>query len=322
LFIRDLPSSDELRLFSAGRAGEATATVLTLSRSDRMMWGVALPFRGGAAEVLMVLALRVALPVLVWVAWLLARLPGQAQDPRTGEQKALVSIERLGGQFRRDEKVPGQPVVEVDLAVTKVTDEDLALLANLPGLRRLDLTLTPITDKGLERLKGLPGLEELTLVCPDITKKGVEQLQGMAGLRRLVLHGIELSEEEEKRLRRALPQAKIDLGNGNRAQKRVRKHFAIPDKTPLTEATIREAILAGLPAGSSEKRVYGFLNKCGIGKDEFSSFYPLKRGKIVCRIEFDPGTGDTVHTHYGIFFRMDADKGLQDVEVQEWYTGP
>jgi hypothetical protein len=274
-------------------------------------------------EVLMVRALRAASLVLVWVAWLLITLPAHAQDPRTGEQKALVAIERLGGQFRRDGKAPDQPVVEVDLAVTKVTDKDLALLANLPGLRRLDLTLTPITDKGLERLKGLPRLDELTLVCPDITKKGVDQLQGMAGLRRLVLHGIELSQEEEKRLRRALPQAKIDLGNGNRARKRVRKHFAIPDKTPLTEATIRAAILAGLPAGSSEKQVYAFLNKCGIGKDKFSSFYPLdERGVIVCRIEFDPGTGDIVHTHYGIFFRVDADKGLRDVEVKEWYTGP
>jgi hypothetical protein len=115
----------------------------------------------------------------------------------------------------------------------------------------------------------------------------------------------------------------VVLCNGNRAQKRVRKHFAIPDKTRVTEATIRDAILAGLPLGSSEDQVYGFLKKCGIGKDKFSSFYPLDgTGKLICRINLDPGTCDIVHTHYGIFFRVEADKGFQDVEVQEWYTGP
>jgi hypothetical protein len=145
----------------------------------------------------------------------------------------------------------------------------------------------------------------------------------MPSLRRLVLHGIRLSEEQEQRLRRALPKTKIDLGNGNRADKRVRKHFSVPEDKPLTPAAIRAAILAGLPAGSSEEQVYAFLKKCGIGKDKFSRFYPLsKDGEIVCRIEFDPGTGDIVSTHYGIILRVDADKELRDVEVKEWLTGP
>jgi hypothetical protein len=130
-------------------------------------------------------------------------------------RKALAAIKRLGGRVRRDEKNPGWPVVEVDLALTKVTDEDLTLLAGLPELRRLNLRITLITDKGLENLKVLSRLEELTLVCPYVTEKGIAHLHGMAGLRRLVLYGVRIEEEQEQRLRWALPKAKIDMGNGN-----------------------------------------------------------------------------------------------------------
>jgi hypothetical protein len=56
----------------------------------------------------------------------------------------------MHGQVRRDDKSPGRPVVEVILGGSEVTDEDLALLAGLPDLRRLNLLLTPTTDKGLE----------------------------------------------------------------------------------------------------------------------------------------------------------------------------
>jgi hypothetical protein len=103
----------------------------------------------------------------------------------------------------------------------------------------------------------------------------------------------------------------------------VRKHFAIPDGKPLTAETIRAAILAKLPAGSTEEEVSSFLKKCGIGEDRFSSHYPAnKDGVIVCRIEFDPASGEIVHTHYGILFRLDGRRRLKGVKVKEWYTGP
>jgi hypothetical protein len=115
----------------------------------------------------------------------------------------------------------------------------------------------------------------------------------------------------------------IDRGNWNTAQKRVRKHLGIPEPTPVNPATIRSAILAKLPAGGTDEQIYSFLKKSGVGVDKFSSYHPAgEKDVIVCRIEFDPGSGDLVHTHYGIFFRLDARKRLRDIEVNEWFTGP
>ena len=163
----------------------------------------------------------------------------------------------------------------------------------------------------------------MNLSHTHVTDKGLEQLHGLTGLRHLGLDGIRIGKKEEQSLRRALPKMTIEQGNGNTAQKRVRKHFAIPEAKALTSKTIRAAIFAKLPTGSTEDQVSSFLKKSGIGKDKFSSHYPAdEKGVVVCRIEFDPASGEIVHTHYGIFFQLDNRKRLKDVEVKEWYTGP
>ena len=282
------------------------------------------------------------------LACLLVALPVFASEQECGGRQAIRTLERLGGRVTRNDSAPGKPVVAVDLACCRFDDDDLACLKDLPSLRRLDLAFTNVMDKGIEHLKGCTRLTELQLSCcaqitdrslehvkaltalrrldlshNNFTNKGLEQLHGLTGLRYLGLAGIRISKKEEGRLRKALPKAEIDQGNGNTAQKRVRKHFAIPEESPLTSQTIRAAILARLPVGSREGQVSSFLTSAGIGKDKWSSHYPAdEQGKIVCRIEYDPGSGEIVHTHYGIFFRFDDRKRLKDVEVQEWKTGP
>jgi len=85
-----------------------------------------------------------------------------ARQPSGQEEKAVQTIEALGGGVARDEKLPGQPIVKVDLGNTKVTDCDLKVLKELKGLRKLDLYNTPITDAGLKDLKELKDLQELS----------------------------------------------------------------------------------------------------------------------------------------------------------------
>jgi hypothetical protein len=66
----------------------------------------------------------------------------------------------------------------LDVSGTKITDNGLRLVSQLPGLKELRLSRTKITDKGLRHLESMKGLKELRLFeCPDITPEGVARLK-------------------------------------------------------------------------------------------------------------------------------------------------
>ena len=58
------------------------------------------------------------------------------------EDRAVRTVEDLGGGVKRDEKAPGKPVVSVNLFMKKVTEAALKELAGLKQLRRLNLNGT------------------------------------------------------------------------------------------------------------------------------------------------------------------------------------
>jgi Leucine-rich repeat (LRR) protein len=63
---------------------------------------------------------------------------------------------------------------ELDLSGTQVTDAGLALLADLPRLERLRLANTPVTDAGFQaHLAPHPGLRELDLRDTQVTKETI-----------------------------------------------------------------------------------------------------------------------------------------------------
>jgi Leucine Rich repeat len=228
-------------------------------------------------------------------------------------------LERLKGLSR---------LTYLSLLCQSITDDGLKNLQGLTSLRELDLTFSPsITDEGLKNLQALTKLRELGLSFSEhITGRGLLHLTKLTNLRKLVVMGIPIGDEETRRLKQALPNTEIIRGNGNTAQKRIRRHFAIPESTPLKPDTIRAALLAAVPKGSSRPQVLALLKNSGIGKDTFSYYYTdedsMKDGGIGCRITFDPDSGELVHTHYWIGFLFDGQKRLTDVEVKEWYTGP
>src|SRR5438045_453059 len=73
----------------------------------------------------------------------------KARTSATAEQQAIATIEKLGGKIFRDPKMPGKPVVGVDLSSTKVSDATLKQLTALKQVRELSLT-GPVTDAGLK----------------------------------------------------------------------------------------------------------------------------------------------------------------------------
>src|ERR1700736_6099193 len=72
-------------------------------------------------------------------------------------------IESLGGEVVRD---PVGAIVEVSLARTWATDNDIERVAEIRGLKRLDLSFTFISDRGVEGLQHLKQIEESTLDTP------------------------------------------------------------------------------------------------------------------------------------------------------------
>jgi hypothetical protein len=101
---------------------------------------------------------------------LLLALTSPASASDDAQESIMAEITRLGGQFERDENLPGKPIIKVDLHSTKVTDSDLKLLKKLPELRTLDLRLTGISDAGIANIKKLTKLQTLNLFRTQLTE--------------------------------------------------------------------------------------------------------------------------------------------------------
>ena len=106
------------------------------------------------------------------------------------EDNAIRFIQDLGGKFRRDEKLPGSPIIEVDLIRTDVTDADLKELAQLKRLRILSLYGRRVTGVGLKALADLGELSSLDLSYADITDEGLKEIAQLKKLQSLKLKGV------------------------------------------------------------------------------------------------------------------------------------
>lgn len=85
----------------------------------------------------------VAAAVLVALGLIVLRVGGD-------ETAAKELVARLGGQYTFDSL---DRITEISLAGRPVTNQDLAVLANLAHLRTLDLSQTAVTDRGLAILR-------------------------------------------------------------------------------------------------------------------------------------------------------------------------
>ncbi|HZT33371.1 MAG TPA: hypothetical protein VFA33_26015 [Bryobacteraceae bacterium] len=128
---------------------------------------------------------RVMLSLAVWLGASL-----QAAEVKPAED--IRWIEDAGGSVIRD--AAGR-ITGVDLRASWVTDSDLGKLLLLPDLSYLDLSLTRITDQGMYEIKNLPGIVELSLYYAEyVTDEGLAAIKGWKRLRRLNLHGAKISD--------------------------------------------------------------------------------------------------------------------------------
>ncbi len=110
------------------------------------------------------------------------RLGREVKALQTGYEKAALEASLA----RIRELVPGRygsmtieelrHLRELDLSTSGVMDDDLAMLASLPALRRLTLRRTRVTGAGFAQLASME-LEYLDVELTAVTKKSVEELQ-------------------------------------------------------------------------------------------------------------------------------------------------
>jgi Leucine-rich repeat (LRR) protein len=99
---------------------------------------------------------------------------------------------RQGGHVIRG---PDGGIVEVSLARTWATDNDVARVAQIKGLKRLDLSFTYVTDQGIELLSQLKELEELTLDTAEfLTDAAMSHLRANRRLTKLVIRGVDITD--------------------------------------------------------------------------------------------------------------------------------
>jgi hypothetical protein len=102
------------------------------------------------------------------------------------------SIQTMGGEVVR--RADGN-IVEVSLARTWASDDDVERLTQIKTLKRLDLSFTYVTDAGVQHLQQLPELEDLTLDTVEaLTDAAASYLRSDKHLRRLVLRGTDITD--------------------------------------------------------------------------------------------------------------------------------
>ena len=128
------------------------------------------------------------LAILSYALWFAASAPAAEVIPG-GDTQWVVDA---GGAVIRDSagKITG-----VDLRASWVTDSDLRKLMLLHDLTYLDLSLTRITDQGMQEIRNLPGIVELNLRFAEyVTDEGLAAIKGWKRLKRLNVHGTKISD--------------------------------------------------------------------------------------------------------------------------------
>ena len=96
--------------------------------------------------------------------------------------RLVMNQEQWQTAWERMEALGGHGVGEADLVVvslenTGISDDDLALFADLPNVQILDLSNNPLTDNCLIHLKGFQSLESLIIIGTNISKAAVEEFR-------------------------------------------------------------------------------------------------------------------------------------------------
>ncbi len=103
-------------------------------------------------------------------------------------------------------------LVELNLAMTKVTDGGLAAVDNLGNLQNLQLQLTGIGDAASEHIRRLTNLVTLNLYGTQVTDNALPALTNLGHLRSLYLWQTKVTPDAVKKLKEARPGLYVNTG--------------------------------------------------------------------------------------------------------------
>ncbi len=97
------------------------------------------------------------------------------QEP--DESSVAAALEKIGAGITRDGRLPGNPVVHINLTQKQVTDADLKDLHVFKNLQGLHLGVTGVTDAGVKHLKELKSLQGLNIPLTQVSDEGLKDLK-------------------------------------------------------------------------------------------------------------------------------------------------
>jgi hypothetical protein len=106
---------------------------------------------------------------------------------------------------------PSGVIYSIDGSDCKVSDDDLAKLSSLGGLRELDLSGTAVSSTGVASLKGLTSLEKLWLDRSLVDDQCVPSLIALNRLKKLSLAETRIGELAAESLKKDLADCELVL---------------------------------------------------------------------------------------------------------------
>src|SRR3954447_26934034 len=168
------------------------------------------------------------LGILSCTLWLVASA-GAAEVIPGGDTQWITDA---GGTVIRD---AAGKITGVDLRASWVSDTDLRKLMLLPDLSYLDLSLTRITDQGMQELRNLPGIVELNLHFAEyVTDEGLAAIKGWKRLKRLNVHGTKISDTTLEHISGITTLEAVNVGSAMIADVGLERLTTLPNLKELT----------------------------------------------------------------------------------------
>ena len=126
-------------------------------------------------------------------------------------------------------------ITGVDFRSSWVTDTDLRELLKLPDLSFLDLSLTRITDQGMLEIKNLPGIVELNLYFAEyVTDEGLSVIKNWKKLKRLNIHGTKISDTTFEHISGITTLESVNAGSASVTDVGIERMTSLPNLKELT----------------------------------------------------------------------------------------
>src|SRR3954447_12765130 len=168
------------------------------------------------------------LGILSCTLWLVASA-GAAEVIPGGDTQWITDA---GGTVIRD---AAGKITGVDLRASWVSDTDLRKLMLLPDLSYLDLSLTRITDQGMQELRNLPGIVELNLHFAEyVTDEGLAAIKGWKRLKRLNVHGTKISDTTLEHISGITTLESVNIGSAMVTDVGLERLTTLPNLKELT----------------------------------------------------------------------------------------